>query len=172
MLVWVLSLSHMPGISRLGSATGTWTIRDVRTNASLGSPKSPLSFSGGSARESNPPTPLVTRHNGFEVRRSHRAPSTPTSYGFGGQPNPKHEATSKVRNYSRIPVPGRWIPRPPNCCQDQAAIRWRLGTHCPDPVHVAPRHFRLGRRHFPPATSGPLSLALGQALLHRSFGEV
>ena len=24
---------------------------------------------GGSARESNPPTPLVTRHNGFEVRR-------------------------------------------------------------------------------------------------------
>ena len=32
---------------------------------------------GGSARESNPPTPLVTRHNGFEVRKSHRAPSTP-----------------------------------------------------------------------------------------------
>ena len=24
---------------------------------------------GGSARESNPPTPLFTRHNGFEVRR-------------------------------------------------------------------------------------------------------
>ena len=35
-------------------------------------------FVGGSARESNPPTPLVTRHNGFEVRKSHRAPSTPT----------------------------------------------------------------------------------------------
>ena len=35
------------------------------------------SYVGGSARESNPPTPLVTRHNGFEVRRSHRAPSTP-----------------------------------------------------------------------------------------------
>ena len=34
-------------------------------------------LSGGSARESNPPTPLVTRHNGFEVRKSHRAPSTP-----------------------------------------------------------------------------------------------
>ena len=33
---------------------------------------------GGSARESNPPTPLVTRHNGFEVRRGHRAPSTPS----------------------------------------------------------------------------------------------
>ena len=33
---------------------------------------------GGSARESNPPTPLVTRHNGFEVRKSHRAPSTPS----------------------------------------------------------------------------------------------
>ncbi len=28
---------------------------------------------GGSARESNPPTPLVTRHNGFEVRKGHRA---------------------------------------------------------------------------------------------------
>ena len=27
-----------------------------------------LNMSGGSARESNPPTPLVTRHNGFEVR--------------------------------------------------------------------------------------------------------
>jgi hypothetical protein len=36
-----------------------------------------LKLSGGSARESNPPTPLVTRHNGFEVRRGHRAPSTP-----------------------------------------------------------------------------------------------
>ena len=34
-------------------------------------------YVGGSARESNPPTPLVTRHNGFEVRKSHRAPSTP-----------------------------------------------------------------------------------------------
>ena len=34
-------------------------------------------YAGGSARESNPPTPLVTRHNGFEVRKSHRAPSTP-----------------------------------------------------------------------------------------------
>ena len=34
-------------------------------------------ITGGSARESNPPTPLVTRHNGFEVRKSHRAPSTP-----------------------------------------------------------------------------------------------
>ncbi len=33
---------------------------------------------GGSARESNPPTPLVTRHNGFEVRKGHRAPSTPS----------------------------------------------------------------------------------------------
>ena len=32
---------------------------------------------GGSVRESNPPTPLITRHNGFEVRKSHRAPSTP-----------------------------------------------------------------------------------------------
>tara|TARA_B100000959_G_scaffold246693_1_gene272429 strand:- start:206 stop:556 length:351 start_codon:yes stop_codon:yes gene_type:complete len=32
---------------------------------------------GGSARESNPPTPLVTRHNGFEVRQhlqSHERP--------------------------------------------------------------------------------------------------
>jgi hypothetical protein len=28
-----------------------------------------LNMSGGSARESNPPTPLVTRHNGFEVVR-------------------------------------------------------------------------------------------------------
>jgi hypothetical protein len=27
-----------------------------------------LELSGGSARESNSPTPLVTRHNGFEVR--------------------------------------------------------------------------------------------------------
>ena len=27
-----------------------------------------LNTVGGSARESNPPTPLVTRHNGFEVR--------------------------------------------------------------------------------------------------------
>jgi hypothetical protein len=27
-----------------------------------------LYMSGGSARESNPPTPLVTKHNGFEVR--------------------------------------------------------------------------------------------------------
>ena len=27
-----------------------------------------LNMSGGSARESNRPTPLVTRHNGFEVR--------------------------------------------------------------------------------------------------------
>ena len=25
-------------------------------------------YAGGSARESHPPTPLVTRHNGFEVR--------------------------------------------------------------------------------------------------------
>ena len=25
-------------------------------------------YVGGSARESNPPTPLVTRHNGFEAR--------------------------------------------------------------------------------------------------------
>ena len=33
--------------------------------------------SGGSARESNPPTPLLTRHNGFEDRKGHRAPSTP-----------------------------------------------------------------------------------------------
>ena len=44
--------------------------------------------SGGSARESNPPTPLVTRHNGFEVRKSHRAPSTPVdtiSGVFGGR---------------------------------------------------------------------------------------
>ena len=32
---------------------------------------------GGSGRESNPPTPLLTRHNGFEVRKSHRALSTP-----------------------------------------------------------------------------------------------
>ena len=32
---------------------------------------------GGSARESNPPTPLLTRHNGFEDRKGHRAPSTP-----------------------------------------------------------------------------------------------
>ena len=32
---------------------------------------------GGSGRESNPPTPCLTRHNGFEVRKSHRAPSTP-----------------------------------------------------------------------------------------------
>ena len=32
-----------------------------------------LNLVGGSARESNPPTPLVTRHNGFEVvtRLSH-----------------------------------------------------------------------------------------------------
>ena len=42
-----------------------------------------LNMSGGSARESNPPTPLVTRHNGFEVRKSHRAPSTPISAWFG-----------------------------------------------------------------------------------------
>ena len=40
-------------------------------------PKFETKLSGGSARESNPPTPLVTRHNGFEVRKSHRAPSTP-----------------------------------------------------------------------------------------------
>ena len=39
-------------------------------------------LSGGSARESNPPTPLVTRHNGFEVRKSHRAPSTPITFSI------------------------------------------------------------------------------------------
>ena len=38
-------------------------------------------LSGGSARESNPPTLLVTRHNGFEVRKGHRAPSTPPNRG-------------------------------------------------------------------------------------------
>src|SRR5687768_12728244 len=43
-----------------------------------------LRLAGGSARESNPPTPLVTRHNGFEVRKSHRAPSTPPWRGRAG----------------------------------------------------------------------------------------
>jgi len=40
-------------------------------------------YIGGSARESNPPTPLVTRHNGFEVTKKpclgvvpHAVPST------------------------------------------------------------------------------------------------
>ena len=47
--------------------------RPPQSTVSLGVPKNV----GGSARESNPPTPLVTRHNGFEVRKSHRAPSTP-----------------------------------------------------------------------------------------------
>ena len=52
-----------------------------QTATTPGTGPSPINFVprnvGGSARESNPPTPLVTRHNGFEVRKSHRAPSTP-----------------------------------------------------------------------------------------------
>ncbi len=34
---------------------------------------------GGSARESNPPAPY-TRRNGVEVRKGHRAPSTPIAW--------------------------------------------------------------------------------------------
>ena len=35
---------------------------------------------GGSGRESNPPIPVVTGYSGFEVRESHRAPSTPVKF--------------------------------------------------------------------------------------------
>ena len=55
--------------------------RNVNKTAPYVSPLDPSpqlhSGIGGSGRESNPPTPCLTRHNGFEVRKSHRAPSTP-----------------------------------------------------------------------------------------------
>jgi len=34
---------------------------------------------GGSAWESNPPTPMLSGHIGFEDREAHRGPSTPAS---------------------------------------------------------------------------------------------
>ena len=58
----------------------TWQQRNTKPGHRMtGLAKRPIPArkGGGSARESNPPTPLFTRHNGFEVRKSHRAPSTP-----------------------------------------------------------------------------------------------
>ena len=72
---------------------------------------------GGSARESNPPTPLFTRHNGFEVRKSHRAPSTPwlPSCRLIGMvvnfPGPSQSCAS-TRPWAARPQPGQRAARP------------------------------------------------------------
>ena len=64
---------------------------------------------GGSARESNPPTPFVTRHNGFEVRKGHRAPSTPV--------------------YLNQPFPGRSSKALPISCQSTVIFEPNFFSH-------------------------------------------
>ena len=56
---------------------------------------------GGSGRESNPPTPCLTRHNGFEVRKSHRAPSTPNPWTM--QPSKAPNPTRNQSSFSAFP---------------------------------------------------------------------